>query len=253
MTFIILLESLKFHKLKHERAVQIGFVSLFLLNLSILVLPIGDRNFDPLFLAFEELMDGNLAVQPVWELLSPGNMLLIGLMLLLNLIMLFFSFVYATLYVGEHDGMTPGQAVGRCLKALLPIILLGLVMLIPAIVSIMFAFIPVLVFLLMMYFLPLNLSLERDSLNDAIRHSYELTSKKRLFILFQTIMLSLILTLPQNLLLNLSGKNQIAYAAISCFFIVIRSFTQGRLMGILYLFLVKKVPLVIPSKPSQPQ
>ena len=253
MTFIILLESLKFHKLKHERAVQIGFVGLFLLNLSVLVLPIGDRNFDSLFLAFDELMDGNLAVQPVWELLSAGNMLLIGLMLLLNLIMLFSSFVYATLYVGEKDGMTTGQAVVRCLKALLPITLLGLVMLLPALVSVMFAFIPVLVFLIMMYFLPLNLSLDRDSLNDAIRHSYEMTSKKRLFILFQSIMLSLLLTLPQNLLLNLSGKNQIVYAAISCFFIVIRSFTQGRLMGILYLFLVKKVPLVIPSKPGQPQ
>ena len=253
MTFLILLESLKFHKLKHERAVQIGFVSLFLLNLAILVLPIGDRNFDALFLAFDELMEGNLAVQPAWELLSPGNMLLIGLMLLLNLVMLFFSYVYATLYIGEHDGMTPGQAVWRCLKALPALVLLGLAMLLPAIVSIMFAFIPVFVFLLMMYFLPLNLSLDRQSLNDAIRHSFEMTSKKKLFILVQTILLSLVLGMPQNLLLNLSGKNQIAYAAISCFFMVIRSFTQGRLMGILYLFLVKKVPLVIPSKPSQPQ
>lgn len=253
MALIIILESLKFHKLKHERALQIGFVCLFLLNFSILVLPVGDRDFTRLFTAFDSLMAGNLAVQPAWELLNQGNMLLIGLMLLMNLVMLFFSFVYATLFVGEHDGMTTGQAVLHCLKALPAIFLLVLVMLLPAIVSVIFAFIPVLVFLLMMYFLPLNLSLDGNSISEAIRRSIEMTSKQRLFILFQTILLSLALTLPQNLLLSFSSQNQIVYAAISCFFIVIRSFAQGRLMGILYLFLVKKVPLVIPSKPSHPQ
>jgi hypothetical protein len=184
VNIIILLESLKFYKLRHERIIRIWFVLLFVINLLPLVLPVGDRNFDRLFAAFESLMGGNLDIEPAWVLLTPGNWLLIGLLLLTNLITLFFTLLYATLCVGERDDMTPAQATVRALAAVPRLIILAAVLLVPALMSAMLAFIPLVVFYTMMFFLPLNLTLSRQKLMPAIYASFEMTRHHRLQIFF---------------------------------------------------------------------
>lgn len=251
MNFLIILESLKFHKVRQEKVVQLWFVLLYLINLAILLLPVGDRDFSRLQDAVTAMMAGDLTVQPAWELLNAGNWLLLALMSLVNLVTLFFSFMYAALMVGEHDSMTAGQVVRRCLKALPALIFLGLAALIPAALSACLAFIPLLIFLLMMYFLPLNLVFDGKSVFEAIRSSYELTRKQKFFIFIQVFLLSLIMALPQNLLLSLAPAGEIPYYVLATFFVVLQAFVQGRMMGILYLYLVKKVPVVVPSKPNE--
>lgn len=247
MSLIIFLESLKIHKLRHERTIQLWFVALYVINLLPLVLPIGDKDFSALLLAFDSLLSGDFSVQPAWELLTPGNWLILGLMTLTSAITLFFSLMYATLYVGEKNGMTPAEAVRRSLRTLPRLFALALLLAVPAMMTVMLGFIPLIIFFFMMYFLPLNMSLERQSLLPAMQASYESTRRKKLFIFIKVLLLSFIMQLPRNLIQSLVTSAWPFYA-LNTFFIVLQAFVMARLMGILYLHLVKKVPFVIPSK-----
>lgn len=247
MSLVIILESLKIHKLQHERTLQLWFVALYIINLLPLVLPVGDKDFSALILALDDLLSGNLSVQPAWELLTLGNWLILGLLLLTSLITLFFSLLYATLYVGEKTGMTPVAAFGRCLKSLPRLAVLALLLLVPAMMSALLAFIPLVIFLFMMYFLPLQLTLEGQGLVPAMQASFELTRHKKLFIFFKVLLVSFMLQLPQNLIRSLVSS-ALPFYALNTFFVVLQAFVQARLMGVLYFYLVKKVPFVIPSK-----
>ena len=247
MSLIILLESLKIHKLRHERTIQLWFVVLYSINLLPLVLPIGDKDFSALVAVLDSMMSGQFTTQPAWELFTPGNWLILGLMTATSLITAFFSMMYATLFVGEKDSMTPGGAALACLKALPRLAGLALFLFVPAMMSVLLAFIPLFVFLFMMYFLPLNLTLERKALIPAMQASYESTRHKKLFIFFKFLLLSFILQLPQNLIQSFFSA-ALPFYALNTFFVVLQAFMHGRLMGILYLHLVKKAPFVIPSK-----
>jgi hypothetical protein len=102
----------------------------------------------------------------------------------------------------------------------------------------------------MMYFLPLNLSLTKKQLLPAMQASYLATKKKKLFIFFRVLLLTFIIQLPQNMIQNLRLTAWPFYA-LSTFFTVLQTFVHGRLMGILYLFLVKNIPIVLPSKAAK--
>jgi hypothetical protein len=246
VSLIIFLESLKIHKLRHERTIQLWFVALYIINLLPLILPVGDKDFSALLLAVDAMLGGDFSVQPAWELLTRGNWLILGLMMLTYVITLFFTLMYATLYVGEKDGMTPGEAVRRSLRALPRLFALLLLLAVPAMMTVMLAFIPLIIFFFMMYFLPLNLTLERQALLPAMQASFESTRRKKLFIFFKVLLVSFVLQLPRNMIQSLVSA-ALPFYALNTFFIVLQAFVMARLMGILYLHLVKKVPFVIPS------
>lgn len=250
MSLIILLESIKIHKVRHERTIQVWFVFLYLVNILPLVLPVGDKDFSALYEAVSAMAGGDLSsAAPAWELLTPGNWLTLGLMLLAQLITVYVSFMYATLIVGEKEGMTPAQSVIRCLKALPRLLLFVALVAVPAIMSACLAFIPLLFFVFMMYFFPLNLVFENDNIMMAAQASYNMTRGKRLSIFFKVIILSFLFSLPQSVISSVV-RAPLAYYALNTFFVVLAALVQARLMGILYLYLVKKVPFVVPSKPD---
>ena len=247
MKFIILLESFKIHKLRHEKTVQLWFVLLYLVNLMPLVLPIGDKDFSALAVALDKMLGGDFSVAPAWTLFTPGNWLVLGLMMLASLTTLFFSLLYATLYVGEKTDNKPSDAFRDCLWALPRLVLLAMLLLLPAMMSVMFAFIPLIIFAFMMYFLPLMLSIERRPLLPAMQASYEATKRQKLSIFFKVLILSFMLQLPQNLVQGLV-RSALPYYALITFFVVLQALVHGRLMGILYLHLVKKAPFVVTSR-----
>lgn len=247
MNLLIFLDAFKIHKLRHERTVQLWFVVLYVINLLPLVLPIGDKDFSALVVALESMLAGDFSVEPAWILLTPGNWLVLGLQTLTSLITAFFSLMYATLFIGEKTGQTPREAFKATLAALPRLLLLAAVLLLPAMLSVMLAFIPLIIFVLMMYFLPLTLTLERCRLLPAMQMSYEATKRHKLFIFFMLLVMSFVLQLPQNLISNLV-RSSLAYFVMNTFFIVLQALVNGRLMGILYLHLVKKEPFVLPSK-----
>ncbi len=252
MNFLIILESLKFYKVRHERTVQIWFLLLYGLNMLPYILPIGDRDFSLYLSAVEDLLAGKLPAQGlnVLQLLTPGNWLLLGLSVLAGLINGFFTLMYATLYVGENDDMKPRQSFTRSLAAIPRLILLALLLAVPAVLSACLAFLPLVVFVVMMYFLPLNLTINRQPLAESMHQSYLGTQRQKIFIFVQVVLVSLLITLPQNIIEAVTPDGYLPYLFITTFFTILRAFVQGRLMGILYLFLVKKVPVVIPSKPN---
>lgn len=247
MSLIILLDSLKIHKMRHERTIQLWFIMLYLINLLPLILPFGDKDFSALYLAVENMLSGDLNVPPAWELLTPGNWLTLGIFLLTGLITLFFSLIYATLYVGERENMQPKEAVLRCLSALPKLFLFALILFIPAMLSALLAFFPLIIFLFMIYFLPLMLTIERKPLLTAIKDSYAATRHQKLSIFFKVLILSFILRIPQTLI-QAWVQAPLPLYILSTFFTVLKAFIYGRLMGILYVHIVMKVPFMLPSK-----
>ena len=255
MHLLMLFDALKIHKVRHERTVQIWFVLLYGLNLIPYLLPFADRDFSRLQIALTEMLqamaEGTLSTVPSpWTLLSDGNLVLMGLAMLASLITLFFGLVYAALIVAEPNEGTPGEAVRRILNTLPRLFLLLILLIVPAFFSAFVLFIPLIIFGLMMYCLPLYLAFSKKSLTDAMRHSYDATKGHKLMILLQLVLLMVVITFPQNLILSLVGDSSWAHLLILTFFQVFRALAFGRLMGRMYLLLVKKLPLVVPSSPK---
>lgn len=243
MNLIITLEALKFYKIKAEKLVQILFVVLVILNAGIWFLPFCDYDFNAVYTAMEEMAAGRMAA---FEL-TQGNWIFLGLMLLTQLINLLTVFFYAALFASEKMPSVEITPLQMTVHALPRLLLLFALMIVPAMMSMLLLMIPVIVFAFMMYFMPINLFLHKQNIAYAMNKSFEQTKGFRLIIFFQVFFLSMLLTFPETILINMLSGNLIATVLIQSFFAVFLSFSQGRLMGIYYLYLVKKDPLVVPS------
>ena len=251
MNLAIIFESLKFYKMKNERTIQIWFLVLYALNLLIFFLPFVDTDFSGYFSYIDTMLSGRLPSGIDFDIMTTGNWVFIGLSLLMTAIGAFFGLMYATLYVGQNSGMKPREALKGCLAALPRLFILMLGLLIPALVSACFLFLPVIIFAVFMYFLPLNLALEPRSLRDALQKSLLDTRRLRLFIFFEVFLLSLIISLPRSIILGFIPAGILPSVLVATFFTVLQIFVQARLMGILYRVLVNKEQTVIPSKPER--
>lgn len=243
MNLIITLEALKFYKVKAEKLVQILFIVLVIINAVIWFLPFCDYDFTAVYESMEEMAAGRMSSIE----LTQGNWIFLGLMLLTQLINLLSVFFYAALFASEKMpsvAIKPLQMIGHALPRLL---LLFALMIVPALMSMLMLMIPVIIFAFMMYFLPINLFLHKQNIAYAMHKSFEQTKGFRLIIFFQVFFLSMLLTFPETILINMLSGNLIATVMIQSFFSVFLALSQGRLMGIYYLYLVKKDPLVVPS------
>lgn len=247
MNLLLTLESIKFYKVKHERLVQIGFVLLFLLNLMPYLLPFGN----PYYPEFERSMSAFMAnpADPA-SVLTGGNIAVIMMTAASSLVNLLFTFAYATLMVGESDARTNREIFKGFLVGLPRLILLGILMIVPVILSAFLVMIPVVIAVSNLYLLPLMLLADRKKLTVAIQDSMAGTKGFRMMILLQMFFLSALLYLPESIILGFVPASYMASVFIAQFFAVLQTFAQGRLMGTFYLYLVKKVPVMIPSKPQ---
>jgi hypothetical protein len=250
VNFSIILESLKFYKLKNDRLIQIWFILLYVLNLLVYVLPIGDNDFSRYFDMLAKILEEGSLPAGFALPFTTGNLVFLGMTLLITLFNAFCTLAYAALYISEFDGLRPAQVVQQSLAALPRLILFGLLILVPAIMTACLAFIPLIVFGVMMYFLPLYLILDKHKLAESMHQSFLSTRNRKIFIFAQAALISFVISVPRNLILNFFPDAVIPMAIIASFFAVLQTFIQGRLMGILYLVIVKKAPLVLPSKPK---
>lgn len=247
MNLIITLEALKFYKVKAEKLVRTLFILLVTMNAVIWFLPFCDYDFTAVYAAMEEMAAGRIATVE----LTQGNWIFLGLLVLVHLINLLSVFFYAALFASEKlpsVTLSPQQMIGHALPRLL---LLFALLIVPTLMSMILLFIPVIIFAFMMYFLPVNLFLHKPNIAYAMQKSYEQTKGFRLIIFFQVFFLSMLLTFPETILVSMLSGNLIAIVMIKSFFAVFLSLSQGRLMGIYYLYLVKKDPLVVPSIPNE--
>lgn len=248
MSFAIILESLKFYKLKHEKTIRLWFVILYALNIAVFFLPFIDTDFSGFVYFLNDFATDGQTTLTIFDVMTAGNWLFIAFSILLTLINAFFGLMYATLYAGERTGLSPGQATLRTLTATLRLLLLGLLLLVPALLSAYLLFMPVIVFAFMMYFLPLSLTIGRQKLPEAMHTSYVSGRRQKLFIFAQVVLLSMIISIPRGLILRLIPMELIPTAIVTTFFTVAQVMIQARLMGFLYLLLVMKDQSVLPSK-----
>lgn len=249
MNFLVTLETLKIYKVKHERTIQVWFILLFALNIGLYYLPVGDKDFSPLLTSLNAMAAG----ETVLPVISTGNWITLGLTAFSSLLNLLFVFFYAALFVGEKADLDLRRIYGGCLKGLPCLLGFLLLMVVPMVFSAFLMFIPLFVFTAMMYLLPLFLMHDRAKLPVALENSFRFTRGLRLTIFVQIFFLSVLLSIPEGLILAIAPDSDLAILLVQSFFLVFQSFVQGRMMGIFYLFLVKKVPVMIPSKPTHPQ
>ncbi|MDD2533715.1 MAG: hypothetical protein PHC86_03335 [Eubacteriales bacterium] len=248
MNLLLTLESMKFYKIKHERFIQVAFVLLYLINLAPFLLPIGDPDFSVYMTAFEKLLTDPAGPIPMP---SVGNLIMMGMVIVASAINLLVTIAYAALMVGEHAQMSGKLILKAFLKGLPQLLLLTVLMIVPLLLSSLLLMIPVLYFVSNFYLLPLLLLSDGNKLTDAMQNSIKMTKGFKIMILLQMFFLSIFLSLPESLILSFLPVSFITSVLIPQFFIVLQTFSQGRLMGIYYLFLVKKVPVMIPSKPQK--
>jgi hypothetical protein len=246
MNLIVAFEALKFYKVKSEKVIQRWFIVLYLINISIWFVPFADSDFTAAFQALNSIAAGEAAS----FMLTKGNWVFIGLMLLVQLINLLFTFMYAALFVRERVDINRSGSAKSMAHALPRLILLLLLLLFPAILSMFMLMIPLIVFAAMMYFLPLNLMLDKSGLADGMQLSFRQSKGFRLLIFIQVMFLSLLVTFPESIIIGFFPDNVTASILIQSFFSVLLAFSQGRLMGILYLYIVKKQTVVLTSKPN---
>ena len=246
MNLMLLLETMKFHKIKQEMAVRILFVFCYAMNIGIFFFPGSDPDLTVLYRAMERMAQGEF-ILPAF---TSGNKLFIFLTFAVSLLTILCTFTYAALFAGEHDGLTTRQIVFNVFRSIPALIVTGILLIVPAIFSSFLLFIPMIIILMTLYFLPLNLILGRMRLTEAMAASARDTKRVRIFIFLQYIMLMIIMNLPESMILTIFQVKGLAGALISAFFLTATALMRGRLMGMFYLNLVKKVPVVIPSKPN---
>lgn len=246
MNLLILFETIKFHKVKQEMAVRVLFLFCFAMNTLIYFFPGSDPDLSALNDATALLMQGEQAT-PV---LTEGNIVFMGLMAAASIVTLLCAYTYAALFAGEQMEMTTSQIMAGILRALPALAACGILLIVPAIFSSLLLFIPLLVVLTALYFLPLNLIIGRKKLTDALSTSVRDTRHAKMIIFMQFVLLMSAMSIPEILLVNLLPAIDMVAVLVAAFFIAARAMMRGRLMAILYLNLVKKVPIVIPSKPT---
>ena len=247
MNLLLTLEAIKFYKVKHERLVQIGFVLLYLINIAPYLLPFCDPDFTAFLAGADAFMKNPAGPLPVF---SAGNWNMILMTAIAATINLFVIFGYATMMVGEQDSRS-GREIAQGFLVGLPRLLLFLVlMIVPMLLSSLLFMIPVLFVVANLYLLPLLLLADRRKLAEGLQDSVKATKGFRMMILLQMFFMSILLSLPESLVLNFLPATLVTSYLVPTFFIVLQTFAQGRLMAMFYLFLVKKVPVMIPSKPQ---
>jgi hypothetical protein len=247
MNLILAIEALKIYKVRHERLVQVGFVLLYLIQISPFLLPVGDPDFTPFLRAAEAFVSDPANPVPV---LTSGNRLTLVLVFLTGVIGLFALLFYASLMAGEAADLDLGAIARQVLRGLPALLLLLLLSIVPLILSSLLFMIPAVILLANLYLVPQLLLSENRRLPDAIRDSVRLVYGYKNAIVMQVFFLSVLLSLPETLLMSILPSGILTSILVPQFFAVLQIFAQGRLMGLFYLYLVKKQPVVIPSKPK---
>ena len=247
MNLLLTLEALKFYKVKHERLVQTGFIILYLINILPFLLPFADPDFSPFLSGVEAYMADPTKAIPT---LTSGNWAVIGMTLIAGIINLLVIIAYASLMAGEQANKS-GLEIFKDFAAGLPRLILFLaLMVVPVLLSTLLFMIPTLFMVANFYLLPLLLLVDGRKLVDGLQASVQMTKGFRIMILLQIFFLSILLSLPESIVLGLMPESSVSSLLVTTFFIVLQTFAQGRLMAMLYLYLVKKVPVMIPSKPQ---
>ena len=189
--------------MRNQRFVALFFVSVMLLVFGALSIEVGDKNFQPLFQAIEELVRGGRETLPDSIPLTKGNWIYLAYLLLIILALELLKYLFSASFVAESMGNAPMDGFKRMLRYLPSTIVLLLISALIMGLSSFVMLIPYFWFVYATFFGPLLRAETGDKFWSSLESSYSYTKGNK-FMLFVTFMiLQLFLGLIDRLIASL--------------------------------------------------
>ena len=250
MGIVFSIEALKFHKLKEERFPRILFVILLAVNLFIAILSPGDRNFDALLQFLNDQIQ-LIGFNSTTESLTPsdipltkGNLIFLSVQILLFLFNIFMGLLYAGAYTSERLKQPAALGIKAMLRSLPKLILLVLMLIIPTILSSFLMWLPIIVILCGLSFMPFLFSEKRMSFFEAVKRSWTLTRTHKLSIFLSFFFLNAIKRLITMVVGYIAPDQMFILQVLMAFLTTIFALMKGRLLGLLYVFYTRQVTVL---------
>lgn len=261
MSFAFALEALKFHRLKNEKIVRILFLILLAMNAAFYFWPPGDPDLSKVARYISEQLqlsqfDNGSSLFTELPPFTRGNLIYIGCSVLVYLVGVLIGLLYSGAYAAERIGQKATLGLVSMLKAFPKVILLGLIILVPAILSSILMWIPLIIFLSGACFAPLLYSEKRQRLFLGLAVSWQFTYRKKFTIFLSFILISLASDGILMVLALLLPKSAQVIGVLAIFINSVFTLVGGRLLGILYVFFTRQTMdlpngIVITSDPTE--
>lgn len=234
----IAFDSLKFYKLKSENTARGLFVIVYLLYLGFSEFTIGKPiDINALLTA---LQSGNVTAYPQITIL---NIYYYASLLAFAVLMTYFSLIYATCFVMEHDGFPGKKGIIASLRQLPRLIGYILILIVPVLISSIFLFIPMIYLYYSLFFAPVLITEGKKGIFEAMIESFRVSRGFKISIFFTQMFIYFLINIPISLFASgflYSGyNNTIAEYLVMSFLGAAQVLITGRMLGNYYILAVK--------------
>lgn len=240
LSLLFVIESLPFYRLKSEWTSRVLFLLTLAANLLVGLFNPGDADFSALGQYAQDqlqlLQVGTAYVEPALPPISAGNLIFIASVLMLNLFNLFIMLLYTGAYTAERLGQPDGSGIRAMLRALPKFVLLILVLAVPAILSSLLFWLPIIVLISGLCFAPMFYSQKRMGFSAGLRNSWSATRYKKFSIFVSFLYLSLLIELLTLVTTLLFRGAPGAEVWVGAFLTALVTLIRGRLLGVLFTF-----------------
>ncbi|MHB1452529.1 MAG: hypothetical protein ACYCYM_01045 [Saccharofermentanales bacterium] len=231
-------DSLKFYKLKSENTARGLFVIVYLLFLGFSEFPIG-KPID-INALFEALQSGNAVVYPQ---ITSQNIFYYASLLAFSVLVSYFSLIYATCFIMEHDGFPGKKGIIASLRQFPRLVGLILILIVPVLISSVFLFIPMIYLYYSLFFAPALITEGKKGIIEAMIESFRVSRGFKISIFFTQMLIYFIINIPISLFASgflYSGYNDtIAEYLVMSFLSAAQVLITGRMIGNYYILAVK--------------
>lgn len=240
LSLLFVIEALPFYRLKSEWTSRVLFLVTLAANLLVGLFNPGDADFSALGQYAQDqlqlLQMGPAYVEPALPPISSGNLIFIAAVLALNLFNLFMMLLYTGAYTAERLGQPVRSGTGAMFRALPRFILLILVLTVPAILSALLFWLPIIVLVSGLCFAPMFYSQKQAGFAAGLRGSWSATRYKKFPIFVSFLYLSLLTELLTLLAALLFRGMPGTSVWIGAFLTALVTLIRGRLLGVLFTF-----------------
>lgn len=239
MSFAFTIEALKFDKMKQRLFVRILFLVALGINLAFSLFPIGSDNFDALnyYVATVNENPMKYAMNPALladlpKPISGANILYLVGYVVLQLINFSMMLFYAGGYSAERVGRSATEGLKRMVTALPKVFLILLLLVVPAVFSAFFFWIPLFIIACTICFVPFFYSEHKMKFWDAVTAGARVTKGRKL----QIFIAFALLRFFSNVLFFVLPDNEGMLIWFVPLINVLMLLMRGRLLGLLYVF-----------------